>query len=104
MLFATRGLNLAVEFTGGFIVDARAPAGLTSVEDAAAVWNSLQPWLNSVELRQAEHIVVASSEPLFHPWTLENEGGGAKVESVAVASPPELLAAFQAQLTGGTVD
>ena len=34
MLFATRGLNLAVEFTGGFIVDARAPAGLTSVEDA----------------------------------------------------------------------
>ncbi|HEX7238475.1 MAG TPA: hypothetical protein VF405_16020 [Gammaproteobacteria bacterium] len=34
VLFATRGLNLAVDFTGGLFVDVRAPAGLSSVEDA----------------------------------------------------------------------
>jgi hypothetical protein len=77
---------------------------LTSVEDAGAVWESLQPWLNSVELRQAELITVASPEQLFHPWTLESERGGAKVESIAIDSPSALLAAFQTQLTGGTVE
>ena len=77
---------------------------LTAMDDAGAVWDSLQPWLNTVELRQAERVTVAAPESLFHPWTLEGEGGGAKVESIAVGSPAELLAAFQAQLTGGTVE
>jgi preprotein translocase subunit SecF len=34
VLFATRGLNLAVEFTGGMLVYAHAPAGLGLVEEA----------------------------------------------------------------------
>ena len=34
VLFATRGLSLAVDFTGGMLVYARAPAGLSLVEDA----------------------------------------------------------------------
>ncbi len=35
-LFATRGLNLAVDLAGGMVVDVRAPAGLSLVEDALA--------------------------------------------------------------------
>lgn len=34
VLFATRGLNLAIEFTGGMLVYARAPAGFGLVEEA----------------------------------------------------------------------
>jgi hypothetical protein len=64
----------------------------------------LQPWLNSVELRHVERIVVSSKEQLFHTWTLEVEAGGAKVVSVASSSDDELLAAFNSELTGGTVE
>jgi hypothetical protein len=77
---------------------------LNSVEHPAAVWESLQPWLNSVELRHVERIVVSSKEQLFHTWTLEVEAGGAKVVSVASSSDDELLAAFNSELTGGTVE
>lgn len=77
---------------------------LLPAEDAGAVWNSLQPWLNTVELRSAELITVAAPDKLFNPWKLETEAGGAQVESIAASSAAELLAAFQNQLTGGPVE
>jgi hypothetical protein len=77
---------------------------LLPVDDQPTVWDSLKPWLNSVELRQAERIVVCTSARLFSSFQLETLSGNAHVENVTADSLTQARELFGGEITGGTVD